>query len=79
MLSFVGFVVGVQFQQMKTCIFTFVGLGSPFFFQQMKEKEARNRISKAVLHLCPQNSKTTNVKSKKGIAIEHTNQKKRGK
>ena len=31
---------------------------------QMKEKEARNRISKAVLHLCPQNSKTTNVKSK---------------
>lgn len=28
----------------------------------MKEKEARNRISKAVLHLCPQNSKTTKVK-----------------
>lgn len=45
----------------------------------MKEKEARNRISKAVLHLRPQNSKTTNVKHKKGIVIEHTNQKERGK
>ena len=51
-LSFVGFVVGVQFQQMKTCIFTFVGLGSPFFFQQMKAKSALKAPFYGLFFIC---------------------------
>jgi len=48
----VGFVVGVQFQQMKTCIFTFVGLGSPFFFQQMKAKSALKALFYGLFFIC---------------------------